>query len=57
MFTGVAYAAGGCKAPLMLSVISKAVVHPQLVCEFGLTEPEKRAEPAIRGEGKQVNLC
>lgn len=56
MFTGVAYAAGGCKAHLMLSVISKAVVRPQLVFRFGLTEPEKRAELVIRGKEKQVNL-
>lgn len=57
MFIATAYAAGGCKTLLMLSVISNSVIRRQLVFWGHSDGAEQRAEAVLRGEEKQVNPC
>lgn len=57
MFIAIAYAAGGCKTLLMLSIISNSVIRRQLVFWGQSDGAEQRAESVLRGEEKQVNLC
>lgn len=57
MFIATAYAAGGCKTLLMLSVISNSLIRRQLVFWGQSDGAEQRAEAVLRGEEKQVNPC
>lgn len=57
VFTAVAYASGGWKTLLTLSVISNSVSRPQLVFGGQPDGAEQRAESLLRGGEKRVNLC